>query len=420
MRHLTGFRHQKGAATHIDAFVTALGQRFGSVDLLTIQSEASELAADGLFRKQSSQSVSPCDLGGMSTTPSWAADGVMHHPLQTHGENLFERVLCFRSQSWNWWRRRFGEQNTILPIVHFRSIFEGYPIARQKEKFCGKLVFEVNGLPSIELKYRYPSVADDAELQRKLLWQEQVCLDAADLILTVSRVNAEHLIQRGVREDRICVIPNGVDLEVFRYESPHTLPEDGPTNDRAMRMLYSGTMSAWQGVSVAIEALRLARRDFPATLTLVGPARPHQRRDLLDLAFELGVGDAIRLLEPVSKQALATLHREADVVVAPLTLNDRNLVQGCCPLKVLEAMASGTPLVASDIPVVRELVSNDVEGLLVRPGSAKAIKDGLLRLRSEEGLASRLSSGARARVERDFAWRRAQADLVHTYEELLG
>jgi len=414
------FPSPKGAATHIDAFVTALGRRFGNVDLLTIPSEAAELAGRASPIAQPATAMGGGEPWQESPVPAWMADGVVHHPIPAPGQNLFERVLSFRSQAWNWWRRRFGDSHTEVPLVHFRSIFEGYPIARHKERFCSKLVFEVNGLPSIELKYHYPLVADDVELLQKLHRQEQVCLDAADLVLTVSRVNAEHLLQRGVAEDRICVIPNGVDVSVFTYRSPDLFPVDRLANDRPMRMLYSGTMSAWQGVSLAIEALALFRRDLPATLTLVGPARPRQRRDLLNRAWELGVYDSVRLLDPVSKPELATLHGEADVIVAPLTRNDRNIVQGCCPLKVLEAMASGTPLIASDLPVVRELATDEVEALLVRPGSAKAIKDGMLRLRSEEGLAGRVSLAARARVERDFTWDRAQAALVEAYEGLIG
>ena len=111
------------------------------------------------------------------------------------------------------------------------------------------------------------------------------------------------------------------------------------------------------------------------------------------------------------------LHHSADVVVAPLTRNDRNLVQGCCPLKVLEAMACGTPLIASDLPVVRELVS-DNEAILVRAGSGKAIKDGMLRLRANTELGTRLSRAARERVEREFSWSRAQSSLIKAYEEM--
>src|SRR6185437_12911932 len=115
-----------------------------------------------------------------------------------------------------------------FPIVHFRSIFEGYPIARHKSQVCDKLVFEVNGLTSIELKYHYPAVADDRDLLEKLIAQEQCCIDAADLLITVSEVTANHLISRGAERSRIRVIPNGVDLSTFPYRAPSPLSASEP------------------------------------------------------------------------------------------------------------------------------------------------------------------------------------------------
>jgi glycosyltransferase involved in cell wall biosynthesis len=80
---------------------------------------------------------------------------------------------------------------------------------------CDRLIFQVNGLPSIELKYRYPAVADDRELLHKLHSQEQICLQAADLIVTPSSVTMEYLQNRGIQPEKIRVIPNDVDLNVF-------------------------------------------------------------------------------------------------------------------------------------------------------------------------------------------------------------
>ena len=403
------FPSAKGAATHIDAFIRALGSEFGDVHLLTVPSEQQEITS-----RASANRFAPC----FSDDVEWSAKGVMHHPMLSRGAHLFERVDCFRTHCRVWWNA-FLERSQKLPIVHVRSIFEGYPIAKRKGDFCRKLIYEVNGLPSIELKYRYPAVADDPELVRKLAWQEQVCLDAADMIITVSEVNASCLVERGVERSRIRIIANGVDEELFRFNAPRPLTPEAVTNDQPLSLLYAGTMSAWQGVPVAIEALRLLRRDFPACLKLVGTVRPHQRRELEKLVYNLGLSDAVEILDPVPKDELAKLHRQADVILAPLTRNDRNLVQGCCPLKVIEGMASGTPVIASDLPVVRELMQPDVEGIFVRAGSAKAIKDGILRLIREEGLSRQLSCAARSRVERDFTWKQSQAKLIHAYRELL-
>lgn len=414
------FPSPKGAATHIDAFVRALGGHFGNVTLITIPSEAASLALrDGPAPHHPRLLVRhPVSVDPRAS--DWQADGVTHHSFEAPGTQFFERVLSFRSQIWMWWQQHFSRKQDRLPIVHFRSVFEGYPIARHKSRFCRQLVFEVNGLPSIELKYRYPNCADDRELLRKLIHQEQVCLDAADLVLTVSQVNAEHLQDRGVPRDRIRVIPNGVDANVFTYRAPPLVSPAARHQDHPLRILYSGTMSSWQGVGLAIEAVASYLRDRPAQLTLVGHARPYQRRDLLQHAWQLGVQNSVEILDPVSRTTLADLHHQADVILAPLTHSDRNTVQGCCPLKVLEAMSSGTPLVASDLPVVRELATADSEAILVRPGSAKAIKDGLLRLADEPNLAQRLSVAARQRVEQHFTWHRAQTSLTNAYDTLLS
>ncbi len=375
------FGAPKGAAVHISAFARALGEAFGSVDLLTVAG----------------------DEPGAVVPP-----GVHHHPLPARGLNLVARANDYRRNIARWWNRR------KVDVLHFRSIFEGYPLALHKSHVCNKLVFEVNGLPSIELKYHYPAIADDREFLGKLIAQEDVCLRAADLVLTVSPTNAEYLISRGVPAGRICIIPNGVDLSLFEYSAPR------PSFASPIRLLYSGTMAAWQGVYRAIEALELLRKDVPATLTLLGPMTPTRRAEISETCRELGVAEHVAILDAGDQAMVARTHHEHDIALAPLLRNDRNLVQGCCPLKVLEAMASGTPLVASDMPVVSCLARDECEALLVKPGSAKAIKDAVLRLLAEPGLAARLSDAARRRVEAEYTWDIASRRLIEAYEQVLG
>nr|WP_304503950.1 glycosyltransferase family 4 protein [Corallococcus sp. AS-1-12] len=203
-------------------------------------------------------------------------------------------------------------------------------------------------------------------------------------------------------------------MDVFRHAPPRP-PEAG----RPFRMLYSGTMTAWQGVHHAIEACRLLRRDLPVTLTLVGPLRKHARRALLDRCGDLVLQGAVEILEPLPQEELARLHHACDVVLVPLPVNDRNCVQGCCPLKLLEAMATGTPVVVSDLPVTRAL-AEATEAYRIRPGSPKAIAEAVRDLIAHPALGASLSANARARVERDFPWGRAQEALVNAYSDDLG
>ena len=406
----------KGAAIHIAAFVQALANAFGQIQLVT---------------------VSP---NKEATNPQELFPGVIQTTLPAMGDTLIHRVLYFRALLGSWLK---GNQ---YDAIHFRSIYEGLPLALNKGKLSTNLIFEINGLPSIELKYRYPDVAGDHELLHKLRGQEKICLDAADLILTPSAITRDYLQTRGVPFEKICVIPNGVDLNIFTYsprkgklgvgikevsDLSHNLhplasssklrhyQEGGLNKHNYFRLLYFGTLSAWQGVNLAIEALALTNRDFPTELIVIGQGRSQQIVALRKLAKKLNVEEQVIILEPMPQVQLVQHIHQADAIVAPLAPNERNLIQGCCPLKVLEGMATGTHVLASDMPVVRELGTDGEHFLLVKPGSAKAIKDTIARLRTEPELASCLAIAARQRIEKYYTWQQASAALVDAYINLI-
>jgi glycosyltransferase involved in cell wall biosynthesis len=384
------FPAPKGAATHIEAFAGALGRRYGAVDLLTVQNPSPEWEEESAFTLRRLQE-----------------QGVHHHALVCHGRDMIGRALMFRSRIGQWFQGRPRAR-----VVHVRSIFEGFPIAQRKSSLCDYFVYECNGLPSIELKYHYAKVADDDELLAKLRFQEDVCLRAADLIVTPSALTAEHLFSRGVLPACVRVIPNGVDLEVFEFAPSQHPPQD------VLQVLYCGTMTTWQGVHHALDALKLYLRDAPAFLTLVGPLKKKQARKMHEHIRDRDLADHVRVLEPVSQTELVKLHHQSDVVLVPLPANDRNCVQGCCPLKFLEAMATGTPVVVSDLVVTRALATADEHAVFVKPSSAKAIKDGLMRIANEEGLAQQLSASARAHVVERYQWSHAQRALIDAYEDM--
>ena len=366
----------KGASTHIQAFVQALARRFGPLDLVTI--------GPGL-------TVPP---------PIERWPGVLHHELPAMGKSLIDRVLCFRVFLQRWLSGRNYD------VVHFRSIFEGLPLLHLRGST--RLIFEVNGLHSIELRYRYPGVVDDRDLMRKLIAQEAACLDAADLIVTPSAVTREYLVgDRGVDGGKIRVIPNGVDIDLFQpAQRTHW---GGP-----MRLLYFGTLSPWQGVELAIRALA----QTAATLTIIGSGSGRQRDSLMALAAKLNLAHRVTILPPVAQQELAEHLRNSDAILVPLTLTDRNTLQGCCPLKALEGMASGTPVIATDLPVVRELGRDGEHFLLVRPGSVDHLAETILRLAADPDLAQRLSVKARQQIEARYTWQRAGDELIACYEGL--
>jgi glycosyltransferase involved in cell wall biosynthesis len=370
----------KGASTHIEAFTRALGRAFGAIELVTVS--AAMTPGPGLER--------------------WP--GVFHTELPGVGVSLIDRVISFRRFLEFWLAQR------RLDVVQFRSIFEGIPLLRLRPR--PRLIFEVNGLPSIELKHRYPRVVDDRELMRKLVLQERACLQAADRIVTPSAVTARYLsAARGVDPARIRVIPNGVDPALFR-------PAARVANQDALNLLYFGTLSSWQGVDLAVRATAQICAQVPACLTVLGVGNNRQRELLSALAAKLGIAQRVEILPPVEQAQVAEALHRAFAMLAPLPVNDRNTKQGCCPLKILEGMAAGVPVIASDLPVVRELGEHGSHLLLVKPGSVDQIARAVLDLHADPDLWQRLAAGGREHILRRYTWDHAGTALAAVYTEL--
>jgi glycosyltransferase involved in cell wall biosynthesis len=121
----------------------------------------------------------------------------------------------------------------------------------------------------------------------------------------------------------------------------------------------------------------------------------------------------------VPHHEVPALIAEADICLAPLGLNDRNVTQGACPIKVLEYMAAGRPLLASNLPIVRELAREDVDALLFSPNDPDDLARQVLTLLNDFDLSKRLAESASKRALTKFTWHESQKKLGKVYEKLL-
>lgn len=296
-------------------------------------------------------------------------------------------------------------------VVHYRNIWDGLHIAQNKRKFGYKTLFEVNGLPSIELKYHYPGL--DAELLAKIKEQEIATLHLSDAIICPSRVTRDYIASLGLNRKLVTVIPNGVSPSDF---SASPLPDrDG----REPVLLYIGTLADWQGLDVVIKALPKILEQKPVRLHIVGRGRSRQRKMLAKQIRKLGLDEHVAVQPAVPHHEIPDLIAGADICVAPLGLNDRNVTQGACPIKVLEYMAAGRPLLASNMPIVRELVREDVDALLFSPNDPDDLARQALVLLNDMELSQRLAGSASQRALTKFTWHESQKKLRRVYEALL-
>ena len=229
-------------------------------------------------------------------------------------------------------------------------------------------------------------------------------------MITPSALTAQRLLDRGVETERLHVIPNGADVPA----APAPPPPDAP----ARYLLYFGALQTWQGVDTALRAF--ARLTDLSDLELVVCASVHERRakPYRKLAERLGVSDRVRWFHALPENELASWREHATVSLAPLRDCSRNSLQGCSPLKILESMAAGVPVVASDLPPVRELMADGEQGRLVaadRPGElARAIR---VLLDYPERMAA-MGAAGRAQVAERFTWEHSTEQLRQLYDAI--
>jgi glycosyltransferase involved in cell wall biosynthesis len=297
-------------------------------------------------------------------------------------------------------------------VAHYRSIWSGLALAQNKTRFGYKTLFEVNGLPSIELKYHYPALRG-SDLLLKIREQELATLAQSDAIICPSGVTRAFLISLGVPRDRITVIPNGVSPHDFAATSLPDRTDGTPT------ILYLGTLADWQGLDLLIAAMATIAAQQSAQLRIVGRGRHWQRKQLQKRIRKLGLKESVILDATVPHHEVPQVIAQADVCVAPLALNDRNVTQGCCPIKVIEYMSCARPIVAANLPVVRELVREDVDALLFAPDDADDLARQILRVLNDRALAETLATNAAARARSKLTWHEAQKKLLKVYDRLL-
>jgi glycosyltransferase involved in cell wall biosynthesis len=336
-----------------------------------------------------------------------AALAALGHDVQSRlgaaadGEtNYLARMLAFRAEAARWLDARRAD------VVQFRSIWEGVPAVAWARRTGARAVFEAHGFPSVELPYHFPALAGRGRVLDKLAAEERAVLGASAAVLVPSHTSARWVRRLGVPPERVHVVPNTVDPAAF---AP---PEPPPPDGAPLRLVYTGTLSPWQGLATLLEALALRRGAPPVELHVVGPMKGTWGRSLRALARRLRVHHALLLSGPMAHEDLAPVLRTAHACVAPLVADARNALQGCCPIKILEYMAAGRPILATRLPAVEELVEHGVSAHLVRAGSAVALADGLSWLLEHPAEREAVGAAARAAAVARFSPEHFRARLA--------
>lgn len=214
---------------------------------------------------------------------------------------------------------------------------------------------------------------------------------------------ARHFIGRYFPGD-YRIIPNGVDLDRFADAEPYDELRDGTVN-----LLFVGRFEERKGLIHLLKAYyRLRKRHVDARLLVVGSgpkAREYRRyvglRQIRDVVF----------LGPVSDEEKARYFASADIFCAPAT------GQESFGIVLLEAMAAGVPIVASDIHGYKNVLQRGIQGLLVEPRNHRALAAALYALAQDPVLRQRMGDAGRLRAP-EYSWDRVTERIVAFYHEV--
>ncbi|WP_367323553.1 glycosyltransferase family 4 protein [Streptomyces sp. HUAS ZL42] len=226
-------------------------------------------------------------------------------------------------------------------------------------------------------------------------------------VLTVSGTSRQEIVDHlGVRGDRIHVVHIGADTDLFS-------PDPSVPQVPGRIVTTSSADVPLKGLVFLVEALAKVRTEHPDAHLVVVGKRPAEG-PVAQAVERYGLEGAVEFVKGISDEELVDLVRSAQVACVP------SLYEGFS-LPAAEAMATGTPLVATTGGAIPEVAGRDGETCVaVPPGDAGALAAGLGRLLGDRGLRARLGAAGRERVLRNFTWARAAEGTVARYREAIA
>jgi len=266
---------------------------------------------------------------------------------------------------------------------------------------------------------KYKSISTIPLISKTRLAVEKAVLETAERIVATSPQEKEHMRSLVSSKGNIDIIPCGTDVERFgsveRQEARQKLGIDPETK----LIFYVGRFDQRKGIETLVRAVSQSqlRGKTPLKLIIGGGSRPGQsdgiERDRIEsIVNELGMSSFTSFPGNLDHEILPTYYAAADVCVVPSHYEPFGLV-------AIEAMASGTPVVASDVGGLQFTVVSEETGLLAPAKDEVAFAQAIDRIISNPAWRDELGAAAKHRVRTKFSWNGVASQLSELYTELL-
>lgn len=316
-------------------------------------------------------------------------------------------------ESFEAFQRREGIQ---YPLVHTNYWLSSWVGMQLKKRQPAVQVHTYHSLGAV----KYRAVTDIPSIATTRLAVEKACLETADRIVATSPQEEEHMRTLVSPKGYIEMIPCGTDIERFGSIGISEARQKLGIPPEAKVVLYVGRFDRRKGIETLVRAVGRSSLRNSADLRLVigGGSHPGHsdgiERDRIEgIVAELGLSDLTTFPGRLGDDNLHLYYAAADVCVVPSHYEPFGLV-------AIEAMASHTPVVASDVGGLRFTVVNEVTGLLVPPKDEAAFAEAIDRILTNPAWRDQLGQTGRQRVEIAFSWSSVASRLGHLYSRLLS
>jgi D-inositol-3-phosphate glycosyltransferase len=405
---------------HTSPLATLGGKDTGGMNVF-VREVARELgrrgiAADIFTRSQSTQALRIDPRLGPNVR-------VIHVPAGPEApvskNDLYQYVPQFTE-----WMCRFVGQADSLPydVIHANYWLSGL-VAEELRK-CWGTKFAMTFHTLAELKNQIAQTPADMESETRLRAECHLCGEA-DRITANTPVEKQQLVRfYGAGSSRIRIVPPGVDLSRFHpIEQSYAKSVIGIEAGHRM-ILFTGRIERLKGIDNVVRAMAILhqrRADWDwgrMCVSVIGgdPSEEGLRENgemarLHELRDELGLSELITFLGARDQDTLQYYYAAADVLVMPSHYESFGMV-------ALEAMACGTPVIASDVGGLSTLVQDGKTGFRVKVNDPEALAKAIERLMDNEARRRRMGHSAACYAE-DYSWQKVVDKLVGVYEEVI-
>jgi len=340
-------------------------------------------------------------LTRLSAARGWkSALGPSLRLISKHPVRFFRTLLeAWRHRASSGGRRfcqavSLADQLEREPVAHFHAHFANAPAV------VAMFVHTLTGIP-----YTFTAHAKDIYVKTspELLGAE---IERAEAVVTCTEYNRQYLLSRFSSrcDGKLRRIYHGLDLSEFDFSWPHGSDGEPPVILSVARLVEK------KGLSLLIAAAGiLSRRGKHIQVEIIGDGS--LRPALEAQAAESGLRDRIKFLGAQPHDVVRQAFQRASVFALPCTVaadGDRDGI----PNVLLEAMASGTPVVSTPVSGIPELIESGSNGLLVPPENPMLLAEALQRLLGDMEYSERLARAARAKIENEFSMERSASSLA--------